>query len=149
MVEKKKIAITTPLVIAIILLSAIIGAMGLLLYQHHLSSGGTIQTPTVELEVYVNGILKPNETSFSWGSDIMPGDTITKNLTVVNTGNVWCRVTLETTGLATDWTLTWTGEDTILGVGESVEGDLTLSVPTTASPGTFNLDHKIKATEES
>jgi uncharacterized membrane protein len=99
---------------------------------YYTGKANVVENP--ELTVYLDSVLKLNDTTWDFG-DVDPGSDYSKNLTVVNTGNKVLNVILRVQDLPVDWSLTWISNGTDLDPGESVSGSLILSVPSSASSG--------------
>lgn len=133
--------------IGIILAVSAIAVYSLSVYIHWHPVNWDIETPEAAFDLYLNTDLKTNTTAIALGT-LMPGDTIIKNLTVVNTGNVPIKVAMAVENLPTGYTLLWAADNTVIGVDAKAEGDLTFTVPSNATTG-GTCDIWVIATEQS
>jgi len=85
-----------------------------------------------ELTEYLDGVPLANNTVINWG-DVDPGQDYIKNYTVLNSGNKPLTVILRVENLPVGWSLIWAANNTALNPGESAQGNLILSVPSSAS----------------
>jgi hypothetical protein len=123
---------------------------GLLSVNQTIPTSGTVTT--VNVGVYQELDCTNNLTSLDWGT-LSPGDTVTKNIYVKNTGDR--RLTLSMT--KTNWnpahanghlTLKWNKENNVLNVDQVATATLTLSVSESISGiDSFSVDIVITGTE--
>jgi len=102
-------------------------------------SDGTITT--VNVGIYSNSDCTENCTEISWGS-LYPSNSTTRTVYVKNTGTVPITLTMTAntwnpTNAGNYLTLDWNQQGTVLGVGESVSANLTL----TAAADTSDLQN--------
>jgi len=116
-------------VVALLSFVATVAALDIIVNYQYPQDG---EIEGASLDMYVNGVLKPNGTAMDWG--VCPKGTVQtfENLTVVNTGNQNLTVTITTTGLPQGWILEWQANNTYLYAGYEVEGWLNLTIPQTA-----------------
>lgn len=124
-----------------LILVSIVGAAGFY-YHYHPSEGGV---KTTEITEYVDSVLLANSSKISWPMDMEPGESYTKNYTVVNTGATVISVRLKIYDLPSGWSLTWAANNTALKSGEAAIGDLVLTVGAGATDGTYYWDHYLEA----
>lgn len=122
-------------------LSITVGAAGIY-YHFHPSEGGV---KTTELTEYLDRVLLENSTTISFPVDMEPGQSYSKNYTVVNTGTTVVSVRLKIQNLPSGWSLTWAANNTALNPGQAAIGDLVLTVSSGAADGTYYWDHTIEA----
>jgi hypothetical protein len=96
---------------------------------------------TTSLEAYLNGETWANNTEISWANTT---GTQTKNLTVWNNGNVNITVTLIIEDLPSGFTETWDANGTLLEPDYWIDGNLTLTVPTNTTVGTYNWNSYVR-----
>jgi len=115
-------------VVALLSFVATVAALDIIVNYQYPQDG---EIEGASLDMYVNGVLKPNGTAMDWG--VCPKGTVQtfENLTVVNTGNQNLTVTITTTGLPSGWILEWQANNTLLMPDYKVEGWLNLTIPTT------------------
>ena len=94
-------------------------------------------TTTIDGEPWTGG------TTLDWGT-VTPGITYLSSLDVANTGTITAKVYLYYEPLPTDWTLTWSMNGTTLTPTQHAIADIELTVPASASGGTFNWGTYIK-----
>lgn len=124
-----------------LLLMGTVGAASI--YYHYHPSEGTVKT--TDLTEYLDDVSLDNSTTISWPTDMEPGESYTKNYTIVNTGTTVVSVRLQISGLPSGWGITWAANNTALNPGEAAIGDLTLTVGAGATDGTYYWDHIIEA----
>ena len=103
-----------------------------LLFPNYASIG---TATSIEAYFYDPPQLWTNNTTIDWG-DLDLGTEWTINLTVKNTGNVPLTITIYITNILPDYTVTWTANNTTVNPSHNATAPLTLSVPSTATPGT-------------
>lgn len=111
---------------------------------HHPSEAEVPET--YGLTEYLDDQLMSNGSKWSWGN-VTPGVTYTKNLTVVNSGNSQVTVYLRVSGLPDGWSLTWTGNNTVLQPQKAAVGNLDLSVPGNATGQKYQWDSWVEGEE--
>lgn len=104
--------------------------------HYHKHEGEVVAMSFLE---YYNGTLHANDTTVSWGNDLVAGNSYTQSYRVHNTGTVQAKVQLFITNLPSGYTLTWTGNNTVLNAGEDVTAPMTLMIPANAV-GPFSFD---------
>jgi len=133
----RKISTGVILAIAMVGLILTVTTAGLISVSQTVSSTGTINISTVNVNVYSDSSCTQALTSIDWGT-LVPGDSVTKLVYVKNTGNT--PITLSMT--KTNWTpsnangpitLAWNKESTTLTAGQYVAATLTLSVSSSIS----------------
>jgi len=97
----------------------------------------TAFVPAATVDIYIDEVLWENGTELAWGT-VYPGETTFCNLTVQNTGDTNATVIVTCPDLPVGWTLTWTENNTLLNVTQVLEGDLDLTVPYDAVPGSYS-----------
>lgn len=123
--------------IPIFLIALIAGAVAVPITQYFFPQNATV-AGVVKLEVYVDDALWLNGTAIDWGL-VEPDETVFLNLTVKNIGNVNTKVAFLVPNLPTGWMETWTpANNTVIAPSTSAVADLVLTVPSDATPGTFN-----------
>lgn len=88
-----------------------------------------------ELAMYINSTQWTNGTAVSW--NVTAGETENKTFDVHNIGNVNLQVTMYVSGLPTNWSLIFAGNQTILLPNEWLYSNLTLTVPVDAISGHY------------
>lgn len=132
--------------------------LGLLVVALALTLTGAILTKTyyhphegtvasLSIEEYIDGVKHANGTTVSWGSSLTAGQTYNKTYRVHNTGNVACQIVVHVISLPSDWSLTWTGNNTTLDAGMDVSAKMQLTIPSNASATTFSFDVYTIATQ--
>ena len=100
----------------------------------------------LEVRAYVDDVYWAPGTSVNWTS-CNPGQVYVKNLTVFNGSNDFVNVSVIVIGLPEFLIETWTANETKnLPRGESVFGNLTLTVPTSAPAGDYSWDTMLDVT---
>jgi len=126
----------------LIALGLLVGVtIGLISTTYIMPQSGTI--PSIRFDIYVDTVKWTNNTGITWGDNLNPGTTYNKNLTVVNTSLVNAQVFLILSSFPSDWIQTWIGNETIIAPQGTVKQTLTLTVPVTANPETYNWNTRI------
>lgn len=84
--------------------------------------------------------------TIDWGQNLEPGQTYTKPLEILNSGDFACTLTMETPDLAVGLEQTWDLNVYTLAVDQLATGTLILTIATDAPAGTYNWDFIIIAT---
>lgn len=92
--------------------------------------------PVLSASVYINGQYWVNNTAIDWGT-ILPSGSSSKQLQVLNIGNVQAKVVLTVGNIMAGWTLTWAKNGTIINPGGWANGTMTLTIPSGAINGTY------------
>lgn len=128
--KKSIIAILATAVLATVAGGVIINAV--LNQSISAPSDGTVESSAF-IEAYFDGVNWTDGDPLHWGTLEKAGNS--KNLTVVNISNVTIVVTLTCDDLPAGWSIAWTGNNTALLKNQSVQGDLTVTVPGIATEG--------------
>ena len=104
----------------------------------------TAVVPSATVNIWIDNVAWSNGTELSWGT-VYPGEIISANLTVQNTGEYNATVTVTCPDLPSGWSLTWTHNATSLLPLGVLEGDLDLTVPVDAEPGSYGWNLYILA----
>ena len=116
------------------------------------SESGTI-SPNLALTFKVDGVSWTNLTALpSWGNGLIAGQTVTKTISITNTGNVpVTSITLTTdpsTPLPSGWTETISALPATLAPGATATGGtISLTPSSTATFGSYNWDTIIAASQ--
>jgi len=110
--------------------------------HYHPSEGGVKST---ELTEYLDRVEITNTSTISFPMDMEPGQSYTKNYTVVNTGATVVSVRLRIENLPSGWSLSWAGNNTALNPGQAVMGDLVLTPGSGAADGSYHWYHYLEA----
>lgn len=127
--KKWYILILLVVVLVAILASSVIAAW---LESNTAQNSGTADNPPLPpqaIDVYYDGVNWTDGDTLDWGTWQVGANT--KNLTVVNTYDDIIRVIYTTVDLPTDWTASWTANNTLIAIGEATSGTLTVTCPTT------------------
>jgi hypothetical protein len=89
------------------------------------------------VEIYVEGTRWENGSTIDWGT-CPRGGNVTKALDIYNLGGVPLNVSITTENLPTDWTLTYSGNKTVIPPSSWLYGNLTLTVSVGAGEGVYN-----------
>lgn len=97
--------------------------------QYQYPNHGSIDT----LELWIDNTRYFNNTPVDWG-DCIAGETYYfENMAVTNKVSTTLTVYITTYGLPTDWTLSWTCNNTDLASGDTMGSDLILTIPDTST----------------
>ena len=96
--------------------------------NYYYPQDGTIAS--YSLELYFDGTLRSNGTALNWGICEKSIEN-SRNVTVVNTGDVNLTVSITTTNLPLGWILEWDANNTILPPDYCIKGWLNLTIPAT------------------
>lgn len=128
----KKMLIVTGL-IALLLGAAIVWAVQTYVFPNTATLG------TVELTFWLDTDPITSTEEISWGN-VTYDSTYYYNFTVKNTGSARCLVIMSLSDFPSDWTLTWTGNETLLDPDEVVSADLELTTPISGTATTYEWD---------
>jgi hypothetical protein len=92
--------------------------------------------PVPSESAYIDGQYWANSTAIDWGT-LLPTNSSSKQLQVVNSGNVQAKVVLTVGNIMAGWTLTWAKNETIINPGDWANGTMTLTIPLDAVNGTY------------
>jgi len=104
----------------------------------------TAVVPSATVNIWIDNEAWSNGTELSWGT-VYPSEIVSANLTVQNTGKYNATVTVTCPDLPDGWSLTWTENGKNLLIDEVLEGDLDLTVPVDAEPGSYEWNLYILA----
>jgi len=120
----------------------IVVAQQLIWYEATNENTGEV-TGEILIEYQFDETEKVDGDIFDWGTF-----TIGTNRKDLNVTNIWetpIRVFLYYNNLPEDWTLTWAGNNTLLDTTDQILNSLTLLIPETTAPGTYNFNTIIYA----
>jgi len=131
------------ILIACLLAAGVAWAVNEYVLQHQIDQSATVAS----MEVYIDDVLNLN--SLDW-SPVVAGESYYVNLTVKNTGTTEYNVTLILENFPVGWTQTWENitdsvNGTILQPGQQVCGNLTLTVPSGVTEGTYSWISYVEA----
>ena len=147
----RKISTGVIMAIAMVGLILTVTTAGLLSISQTVSSAGTVNVSSVNVNVYSDSSCTQAYTSIDWGT-LSPGNSVTKLVYVKNTGGTPITLSMAKTnwnpsGANGPITLTWNKEGTTLSVGQYIAATLTLSVSSSISGiTTFSVNIVITGT---
>ena len=102
-------------------------------------------TVSATVEIYVDGEKWSNNTEICWGN-VTAGESYNKTLSIRNLGGCNVTVTFTVENLPTGWTLTFTGNNTVVQPSAWLNGTLTLTVPADATSGEYAWNCQLQIT---
>ena len=144
--RKKRFALTTPLIVALIVIVSAGIAFAALAIATHTHLVTWTEKASAEFELYLDDVLYLDTTAIAF-EDVIAGATETKFVKIVNVGNVDISMALTVTTPPTEGALAWDLDGAVIPVDDEVSGILTLTVGTTTVSNSCHIE--IEATEVS
>jgi len=127
------------------IIALLVGAAGTAVVTHYMPQEATVTS--IELAFKIDDTPWLNGTPIDWGN-VVAGQSYNKTLWVNNTGTIAnVNVSFILVSLPMAWLETWTGNNTVLNIGETVTGNITLTIPLSATDGTYTWNSYIIGTE--
>lgn len=139
--NKKKVSLVLALAIMVAFASVAFAVVDL---YYKMPMSATV-VESAKLTIYLDNATWTNGTDVDWGN-FTAGQSKQKSFDIYNAGNIALQVTIQNSGLPSDWSLTYTGNGTVVNALEWLNGTLTLTVPSEASLSSYYWQCNIYAT---